>query len=209
MAGNLDEAVNWAEEHPWATGAIVFGGGLLVLWWLGVFGGTTQSNSGQSNSAAAFYAAEAAQTQAGTQLQLATVQSAAQTAQAQIQASTAAQIAQTQADAQTTLGQQTAGTLVALGQQQALTAQTTAYDAMQTQNTTSYLNYLTAVEGIHANAFADYVNTVVPGELARTNGAFTGSTPYGNVAFNTGINPSLAAAWGFTPQQIAAIWPTG
>lgn len=101
MAGGGDEILGWAEKHPYATGGVVLGAGLLALWYLGYFSGSGSSDSGQ-NLAAAYYGAESAQALAGNQVQLATVQ-----------ADAATNIAKTQADAATAIAR--SGNFSALG----------------------------------------------------------------------------------------------
>ena len=85
----------WAEDHPLGTAAIIIGGGLALLYFLGFFSkssGGGASSAGNPGLAQAYYAAEAAQTAAGTQLQIAQTATAAQTAQAQIAAQAATTI---------------------------------------------------------------------------------------------------------------------
>lgn len=74
-------AITWVKEHPVETGGIVFVGGMGVLWILGVFSGGSSSASAGDPNASAYYAAQAAQAQAGDALQAVQIQSAAATAQ--------------------------------------------------------------------------------------------------------------------------------
>src|SRR6185436_19434237 len=95
--------VQWAEEHPLPAAAIVFGGGLVVLWALGFFTRSGSNDSGTANMAAAYYAAEAQQAVIGGQIQQATLTTAAATKQAEIQAGAATSIAQIQATTDQTI----------------------------------------------------------------------------------------------------------
>lgn len=78
------KVLEYAKAHPWATGAIVVGGGLVFFVLAGLGGGGSSAPSGssgpsdaevaaQAQIAAAQINAQAAQAQAGAQLQAATI----------------------------------------------------------------------------------------------------------------------------------------
>jgi hypothetical protein len=84
----LKAAVAWGEAHPWEMGAIVLVGALVLLWLFGAFsksssGSATDSSGASTSNVAAYYGAEAASTQAGAAVQIATLQTAASTNQNQ------------------------------------------------------------------------------------------------------------------------------
>lgn len=108
MAVQLGEIGGWVKEHPVPTAAIVFTGGLALLWMLGYIGGGAgaSASSGAPNNLAAFYGAEAASAQAGAAIQIATLQTASDTAKTKIQADAATAIASTSANMQTTINAQ-------------------------------------------------------------------------------------------------------
>ena len=90
----MADPVKWAEEHPYATAGVIFVGGLGLLWLFGFFGGGSASSSADTastNMASAYYAAEAAQATAGTQLNM--QQDIDQAATAQTALSTGAAVA--------------------------------------------------------------------------------------------------------------------
>lgn len=89
---DFGKVASFAEDHPVGTGVTVFVGGVLILYMLGYIGGSSTATSNDSNAAAAYYNAAAAQTVAGTQLQIAQAGSVAQTAQARIAADAAVKI---------------------------------------------------------------------------------------------------------------------
>jgi hypothetical protein len=180
--GSINEIMAWAEKHPLPAGAITFGLGLLVLWWMGVIGssGTAadQTNSAaqqtQQNLATAYYAAEAANATAGTQLQLATVQADAATNINQFndQAAVAINAAQQQTQQ---LGVTTEGQV----------ANTEYNDMLQANNVNSQYAYNTAVATGQAANYNTLLSTTIPYELALTGN----SNLYGNFAGTTyGLN---------------------
>lgn len=188
------DAVKWAEDNPVATGGIILIGGLGLLWLLGFFSSTSStsgSNDAQTNMAAAYYAAEAAQTTAGTQLQIATDTNQAQTAQVGLQTAAAVAINQANQDSATTI-------------------QTTqANDALAASNNANAFAYQTAVSGNQANEIMSALQTVVPTELAYGQGQANFYLP-GVGTFNSGVattnTPNTLAAQGFSAAQIAAMF---
>jgi hypothetical protein len=78
----------WAQDHPYATGGIILGIGLLLLWYLGYFSssGGSSGQQGQSSLAGAYYAAEAQQAVVAGQIQTTTLQEAGATNRASIAA---------------------------------------------------------------------------------------------------------------------------
>jgi hypothetical protein len=196
MPYDVKAAMHWAEAHPWATGGIVLGGGLALLWLLGAF---SKSNAGAtdsgSNNAGAYYAAEAAQAGAGAAIQQSTLETAAATAQNQsnnaaMVAIDAANNVTSRVNSQGYFNMQLAGNLsdnatqVSLGSQAttvALGSQKTALGlgGQQLQATITQSNNALAAaqtstaaavktEQIHATsaAYHDYLTTAMPAELA-------------------------------------------
>lgn len=198
--------IAYAEEHPYIAGAVVFGGGLVLLWALGYLGGgsstTSSADAATQSMAAAYYAAEAAQTQAGTALNIATVQANAQTQGALIQAQGAVAINQSNNTAATSIAssmynadmQDTASANAAATQQAqyaAQTAQVQANDAMNTANLQALYNKQTAIAGDNAQSLQTAMNTIIPQELALTSGT----------SFNMGIGNQQFSVGSFAPPK--------
>lgn len=190
--------VQFAEEHPWEAGGIVFAGGLILLWLLGFFSkAPAASGGGNAGLAQAYYAAEAAQTVAGTQLQIAQANGVAQTAQAQIAADAAVKIN----------GQNTAAA-TAITQTNATAA--TDISATNAKAATD-INGQNTSAGLSAALASDYSNLlsiIVPQEMAMNGGSAAVSIPFfggGNVAVSAGLTtgPNTLAEMGFDPSQIA------
>ena len=218
VATNMGSIGKWIEEHPYATGGIVFGGGLVLLWAFGYLGGGSSSSaqSGTSNLAAAYYAAEAAQTTAGTQLQMATVQSNAAQGIATTQANAAVAINQAQSDMATTLGQQNANASVWINQANSdnalLATQSNNNSALATVQTNAAYANATNTTNVNAGILSTFLNTIVPQELALTGGVGAGAVlpGIGTVGIASGsTTPAQAAAVGFTPTQIAQMFRLG
>jgi len=200
----MEKFMHYAEEHPWLVGALTLGAVFILLWLFGFFGGSSQSNSSGTNLAASYYAAEAAQTTAATNLQMATVAYGAQTAQTQIQATAAQGIAATQAGAATTINGQNAGVATALGTDQLLATENSNDDALQAANTQAYYNYQTGVAHDNAVNFGTWIGTVVPAEIAKTGGIVvsdSGIPGYGTSVVNPPATPAGLVASGYTPAQ--------
>lgn len=201
---------SWVEAHPWEAGLISLGLLLLLLWLFGFFGSgsSSGSSSGQTNLAAAYYAAEAAQTTAATQLQMATVAYGAQTAQTQIQATAAQGIATTQAGMYTTLGQQGSDTQIALSHDQLLATQNSNDDALAATQSNNYWGFQAAQTGANAGIVNSYLTTTLPAEIAATGGApISASLGQGGVV-NFGVGPPSIAglvAQGYSPAQALSI----
>jgi hypothetical protein len=226
MPYDLKAMMHWAEAHPWATGGIVLGGGLAVLWLLGAFskpsGGASDSGS---NNAGAYYAAEAAQAQAGAAIQATTLQTAAATAQNQ--SDNAAMVAIDAANNVTSrvnsagyFNMQTAGNLSdnatarALGSQAttvALGAQKTTLGLgnQQLQATVAQSNnaLAAAVASTSAQvkttqivatsaAYHDYLTTAMPAELA------VGQHTAGFASFT----PTTAGGYAVSVPPLAPAW---
>jgi predicted small secreted protein len=93
MAMTLTEVGEWMGKHPYITGGSIVVGGLGILWLFGFFNKpAAASDTGQTNMAAAYYAAEAAQAAAGAQIQSISLQTTAATAQTKIAADAAVAI---------------------------------------------------------------------------------------------------------------------
>jgi hydroxylamine reductase (hybrid-cluster protein) len=231
---DLSHPLAYAEEHPYVAGAIVFGGGLALLWLFGFFSSSSGSgtDSATTSMAAAYYAAEAQQAVAGTQLNIATEQAQAATAQTALQTGAAVAIEQAHGTteqniaasmygSQTTLGLAgtaagvtTAGyaadvakTGIVYGAQ---TAAVQANDAMNTSIAGNSYAYLTAKAGTDAAALQDAMHTIIPQELAMY-GQSGFTTQIGGQQFASGLwgNPNIARASGFDPAQVAAMFPPG
>lgn len=206
----MENIVNWVEKNPWLAGLIGLGGVLIILWLLGYFSSSSSSSSSAGNSlAAAYYNAEAAQTTAGTQLQMATEYYNAQTAQDAIQAGGAEAIASTQANMYTTIGQQNAGTTTALGNDQLLAAENSSNDALQASQTAAMYGYQTAQAANQASLISNFFNNVVPAEaaygggLAETN-IIPGMGLVGVAPSSGAVNPVILAGEGYSPSGVAA-----
>ena len=182
----MDDVLGCVEAHPWLAALLGLGGLLILLWLLGFFSGSSSSSSSGNSLAAAYYNAEAAQTTAGTQLQMATEMYTNQTAQAQIQANGAEAIASTQAGMYTTLGQQNAGVATALGNDQLLASNNSNDDALAASNTAALYGYQTAQAGYNASIANNYISNVLPGELALSGGSATTQLPGYSAPFSVG-----------------------
>lgn len=184
------DPVKWAEAHPVETALIIFGGGLAILYVFGAFGSGSTAATGSGNLAAAYYAAEAAQTTAGTDLQLATVQANAATDQAQIQANGAVAIA----NAQTTAATNVAGSMYGAqqlealyGSQSAQAASAYGFDTAQVQAEYGYMG------GVDLNA--SNVSMNASNNQTSYNTAIAGYASNDTIAATQGAD-SLAAANG-------------
>jgi hypothetical protein len=202
-----NEIIAWIEKNPVpsiAIGAVVVIGGMYLL---GYFTPAQSSSGGSQNLAAAYYAAEAATATAGTQLQMETVRDTNQTAQVTAQANAAQAIASTEANMYTTLGGQTAGTATTLYNDELLSSQTNANDAMQTANVNADYAYRTSLAGTNAGILQSAFNTIIPQELALSGGGAGFSLPGVGTIWTQGgaVSPSVLAAQGYTPDQIASI----
>jgi hypothetical protein len=170
----MEKIWHWAEAHPVEAG--IAGGMVLIflMWIMGVFSSSSSSSSsssGAGNVVGAYYGAEAAQTAAGAQVQIATLQTTAQTASTKIQADAATAIAATQAHATVALGAQ--------GEQVQLGAQDTSYRiAANTNATGMYTNAVNSwyskflpvyAQATFPNIFTGHQTVTIPGELAVTN----------------------------------------
>lgn len=208
----MDNVLEWVEKNPWLAAIIGIGGVLIIMWLLGFFSSSSSSTSSSNqgtNLAAAYYNAEAAQTTAGTQLQMATEYYTNQTAQAQIQANGAEAIASTQAGMYTTLGQQNASTTTALGNDQLLASENSNDDALNASNTAAMYGYQTANAGYNASIWNTAMGTVIPQELALSGGYGNFALPgYGAATVNTGvgITPNILESQGFTPTGAAQLY---
>jgi hypothetical protein len=94
MAMSLHEIGVKMGQHPYLTGGAIVVGGLGILWIFGFFdkSAAASADTGQTNMAAAYYAAEAAQAAAGAQIQGISLQTTAATAQTKIAADAAVAI---------------------------------------------------------------------------------------------------------------------
>ena len=226
---DVGEIGGWVKTHPVPTAAIVFTGGLALLWMLGyIGGGAGASASSGGNNLAAFYGAEAASAQAGAAVQLATLQTAAQTAQTKIQADAATVINAAQTNAAQIINGQNVGaavqragidsaTTLGLSWNQDLATfnnnATTQFvtktnaDAATAQNFTNNA-YAAQIAASHdnANLLQTALQTVIPNELNRYGSAIVGLPGIGTVNALSGntwdINGLISM--GYTPAQAAA-----
>jgi hypothetical protein len=206
---DFGEIGGWVEKHPYATGAIVFGGGLVLLWAFGYLGGSSSSSAetGTNNLAAAYYAAEAAQTTAGTQLQMATVAANSADAQTATQANAAVAINQANADMETTLGSQTTTAAQTLYNDQLQSSITSANDTMAENNVNQAYLYQTTLAGNNAQETLAALNGILPQELALNPSHMAALYIPGVGNFGVGgttATPNDYAAAGYTAAEIAA-----
>lgn len=207
----MEGVYEWAKQHPWAAGLLTLGAIFILLWLLGFFGSSSSSttSSNSNNLAAAYYQAEAAQTTAGTQLQMATEAYAAQTAQDQIQATAATGIATTQANMYTTIGGQNAGVETALGNDQLLASDNANDDALAASNTAANFAYQTAAGANQAGLMTTFMNSIVNPELQLTGGLASGNIAglgQFSIMPNVGVPNILALEQqGYTSAGAAAI----
>lgn len=156
----MNDVLHWAEEHPWLAGGLTLGVVFLLLWLLGFFSSSSSASSGTNNLAAAYYNAEAAQTTAATQLQMATVMYGNQTAQTQIQANAAQAIAATQYGAATTINGQNATAATTISNtgnnDQLLATINSNNDALSAANTAASYAFQTAAAGYAAQVLAPF-----------------------------------------------------
>lgn len=161
---------DWAKSHPVEAGAIVFVGGLAAIFLLRAFsGGGGSSPSGDPN-AAAYYAAESAQGQAGDALQAVQIQSQAQTAQTQIAA-----------DASVTNNTTWAGTDLATTQSNNATLIATAPYALQN-------NLISSLAGV-----ASIPGATVTTQSSESDGGFFGLGASTSSSTNSVYQPNPAA----------------
>jgi hypothetical protein len=216
VAMDMGDIGKMIEKHPLATGAIVFGGGLVLLWALGYLGGGSASSaaSGTTNLAAAYYAAEAAQTTAGTQLQIATVAANSQDAIATTQANAAVAINGAQQDALTTLGGQSLTGAQTLYNDNLISSTTSANDTAQTAISQSAYDLDTANANNSAAEYLAALNGIVPQLISQGYGAGIvlpgiGALSAGAAAPNTNpavSSPAQAATLGYSAAQIEAMF---
>jgi hypothetical protein len=222
--------VAWFEAHPVAGGAILFGGGLGLLWLFGFFGSSSSSasssNTAATNMAAAYYGAEAQQAVVGGQMQIASEQFAAQTAQTGLQANAAVAINQANATASqniassmynsaTQINAANTNAAVQLGSVQAndasQLASVQANDALAATASNNAYAYLTNVAGNAANQNITAMQTIIPQELALTGGT-SFNMNYGGQDYNLSSfapppnTPAYAAYAGYTPAQVAGMF---
>lgn len=225
---SVSELFGWVEDHPILTAVLGITGLLIILWLLGVFSSSKASEGGQSNMAAAYYAAEAAQAAAGAQIQTTQIQAtaatsiAARNAQMQealgaISAGAATTINAQNTGAAMTINQQNTGAAIAIDAAGNYTQQILSNDQLQaTRDTnywaaqTSFANNATARDiAIHADrtsVYNSFLNNILPLEIAQ--GHF--DTVYqlqDQQVFTAGTVPDFnwMRSQGFSEAQIAQI----
>ena len=204
----MEEVLKWIEDHPILAAVLGIGGLLLILWLLGFF---SKPSTGSANLAGAYYAAEAAQTTAATQLQMATVQATNDTAKAGLQAQAAQAIAATNANAAmniaatqgttaTTLGYYQADTAKTLGYYAADTAKTQAYYTADVQKTLGNYQYLSDAALYNYELNATYSNNATALATAQNNNATAAQIAQINANAST-LNTAMTT---IIPQEVAA-----
>jgi uncharacterized protein YfiM (DUF2279 family) len=226
----MPKIVDWIEHNPLLAGGLIVGGGLVILWYMGFFTkAQASSDGGTANLAAAYYAAEAAQGVAGTQLAMQQSSDTAQTAQVGLQATAATSIAQIQANTTTALSwNDLMGLQTVTGASADVAKTQSLYDLYATQTLSAASTHnadvtaagavahdqyalLTTQDNNKANVFTSFFNTVWPAELARTGGTSAGWLgSFGNIGLGgpSGTPEQMRAA-GYSANQIAAAWPPG
>jgi hypothetical protein len=210
------------EEHPYVTGAVVFGGGLAILWLFGFFSSTSSTSStdtATTNMAAAYYAAEAQQATAGTQLNIAQDYTQAQTDQTAIQANAAVAInaAQTGAATQIAASQyNTAGyianvqgaDMVAMNASNNWLGSVQSADAANTAASNNWYALQTTNANNSAAQYQTVLGTIIPQELALSGGGAAFALPgvgTGAVNLSGTVNINQLIGQGYSPQQAQAI----
>jgi hypothetical protein len=164
----MDEVLEWVEKNPVPSALI---GGVVVLGLLWLFGFFTpkaapaSNNTGAANMAAAYYAAEQAQTVAGTQVQLATENDAAATAQTQLQTQAATAIAATNANAANYQAEVAGLVQQNINYQNANVAIQNAQIAATSGDLNAYYNLTASNAQSQAAAFLGYANSPLAQEL--------------------------------------------
>jgi hypothetical protein len=205
---NFKEVTAWVEAHPTESIVIGAGGVLVVLWLLGAFSGSpAASNSGASNLASAYYAAEAQQAVVGGQIQMATIQSAAATAQNAAQVNGAVAVAKSQSKAAVTINGQNASAATTINGQddtaatvnsnnQLLATYSNNATTVATTNSNNYFANKTAEAGFNAGELNNMISSVLAPEIAKygsgatqftdTSGAYhyLGAAPSGDYSIN-------------------------
>lgn len=201
---SLKDAGDWMGEHPYATGAIIFGGGLALLWMFGYLGGGGSQQAAAPNNAAAFYAAEAASTQAGAAIQLGTLQTQAQTAQAKLQADAAVAINESNNGAAMTINQQNTGSANTIAGLSLLGTQSNNDATTAQVNNNNYYAYVTAKSHDDATLASTALTGIIPQELAMGQGFGNFFLPNGQtISVNTGAPTSINTliGMGYSPAQ--------
>jgi hypothetical protein len=154
--------------------------------------------------AAAYYAAEAAQTTAGAQQQIATESFAAQTAQTGLQAGAAVAINQANATAATSIASSQYGAATTLGTVQ-------SNDALAAVQSNNAYSLATTQSNNQASTTIAALNTVIPQEIALTGGWANLKLPgMDALSVGTAATPSLDALMGLgysraQAQQLAGV----
>lgn len=160
------DLVKWTEAHPYEAAAIGGVTVLALLWLLGFFsGGSSSGGASQASLVSSFYGAEAAQAQAGADIQMNQDQLTAATAVAGLQANAAEAIATTQANAATTINGQNATAATALGADQLLATEHNADAAVATAQSNNATAASIAATAARASALTNIFGKLIPAEL--------------------------------------------
>jgi hypothetical protein len=209
----MHEIVVWTEAHPVEATVIGAGGLIAFLWLFGFFGSGKSANSGASNLAAAFYAAEAQQAVVGGQIQQTTLLTAADTAKTKIQADAAVAINSANTTAATTINGQNATAATTINTSLSHDALLRTYSNNSTATAINKSNNETAATIADSNNKASVWQTIMgvlmPAELAYGGGyGAVNAGPYGGArTYVPGAAPSISGliAAGYTPDQAAKV----
>lgn len=146
----LAEVTGWVEDHPTESIVIGLGGTLALLWLLGFFS-SNANNTGSSNLASAYYAAEAQQAVVGGQIQMANINATASTAQALIGANAAVGINAANTTAAMTINGQNATAATTINQSNNDAATTKTLGVASDQLLSTYSNNATALNTTLSN----------------------------------------------------------
>lgn len=207
---NIDKAAIWIEKNPGLAIVIGLTGTLAILWLLGFFSTPAAAgaggDTGQTNMAAAYYAAEAQQAVVGGQIQMAHEAATSQTAQAATAANAAVAINAAQSLASVRINQQNADTSAILGKYGFDTA-TAGYDAATAQ-TSINAGASVAINQRNADLSAslgnyDLLATYSNNDAATAANAANNATAF-QIAHDTNVTATMHDFLGsIVPQELA------
>ena len=205
MGGKI---IGWAEAHPLPSVLIGVTGLLGVLWLFGAFKGApaAQGDGGQTNMAAAYYAAEAQQAVVGGQIQVATIGATRDTAIAGLETDAAVKMNKTNAHAAVTINQQNSDTTTKLGDQ-ALNATYSNNDTL-VKTTSINANAATTINAANnkTSSFNEWLHSILPIELANhgQGGFVAGLGDIGSYTSTGTLSPDMMRQAGYGEDAIAA-----
>jgi hypothetical protein len=190
---------SWVEDHPTESIVIGLGGTLAILWLLGFFSSSTQSaDSGSSNLAAAYYAAEAQQAVVGGQIQMANIAATASTAQSLIGANAAVAINAANSTAATTINGQNATAATTINQ-----SNNDAAATLNGQNTSEQLL------ATYSNNWTAYNTALSNNATAATISADTNRSSIWQTIFGSLLPTELALGKGYAQLDLGSFAPGG